>query len=264
VSTRLILETDTRGVASLTLNRADKHNAFDDTMIADLLRVLDNIEKDSSIRVLVLRAAGKSFSAGADLDWMRRMADYDQEQNLADARQLASLMYRLNRLNKPVIALVQGASFGGGVGLIACCDIAIASADAIFSLSEVRLGLIPSVISPYVITAIGSRAARRYFLSGERFDAARALQLGLVHEVVESEALDASLEQCIDALLNSGPNAQTAAKELIQHVHGRAIDESLIEETARRIAEVRASEEAREGLSAFLEKRKPDWSGGQE
>jgi methylglutaconyl-CoA hydratase len=173
-------------------------------------------------------------------------------------------MYRLNRLNKPVIALVQGASFGGGVGLIACCDIAISSADAIFSLSEVRLGLIPSVISPYVINAIGSRAARRYFLSGERFDAGRALQLGLVHEVVESEALDASLEQCIDALLNSGPNAQTAAKELIQHVHGRVIDESLIEETARRIAEVRASDEAREGLSAFLEKRKPDWSGGRE
>jgi methylglutaconyl-CoA hydratase len=160
--------------------------------------------------------------------------------------------------------LVQGASFGGGVGLIACCDIAIASVNVIFSLSEVRLGLIPSVISPYVITAIGSRAARRYFLSGERFDAARALQLGLVHEVVEPQALDASLEQCIDALLNSGPNAQVAAKELIRHVHGRAIDESLIEETARRIAEVRASDEAREGLSAFLEKRKPDWSGDQD
>ena len=192
------------------------------------------------------------------------MADYDFEQNLADARQLARLMYRLNRLNKPVIALVQGASFGGGVGLIACCDIAIASADAIFSLSEVRLGLIPSVISPYVIAAIGSRAARRYFLSGERFDAASALQLGLIHEVVESETLDASLEHCIEALLNSGPNAQAAAKELIQQVQGRVIDESLIEETARRIAEVRASDEAREGLNAFLEKRDPDWKGGQE
>ncbi len=260
----LILQSDVRGVATLTLNRPEKHNAFDDTMIADLLQFLDNIEHDKSIRVLVLRAQGKSFSAGADLDWMRRMADYDLEQNLADARQLARLMYRLNRLNKPVIALVQGASFGGGVGLIACCDIAIASADAIFSLSEVRLGLIPSVISPYVIAAIGSRAARRYFLSGERFDAARALQLGLLHEVVEPVSLDASLEQCIDALLNSGPNAQAAAKELIQQVQGRAIDESLIEETARRIAEVRASDEAREGLNAFLEKREPDWKGGQE
>jgi methylglutaconyl-CoA hydratase len=259
----LILQNDVRGVATLTLNRPEKHNAFDDVLITDLLQFLDNIEHDKSIRVLVLRAQGKSFCAGADLDWMRRMADFDFEQNLADARQLARLMYRLNRLNKPVIALVQGASFGGGVGLIACCDIAIASTDAIFSLSEVRLGLIPSVISPYVIAAIGSRAARRYFLSGERFDAARALQLGLLHEVVEPETLDVSLEQCIDALLISGPGAQAAAKELIQHVKGRAIDESLIEETARRIAEVRACDEAREGLNAFLEKRKPDWNGGQ-
>ncbi len=260
----IILQTDARGVATLTLNRAEKHNAFDDRMIADLLRALDKIEKDNSIRILVLRAAGKSFCAGADLDWMRRMADFDFAQNLADARQLAQLMYQLDRLNKPVIALVQGASFGGGVGLVACCDIAIASQDAIFSLSEVRLGLIPSVISPYVIAAIGSRAARRYFLSGERFDAARALQLGLLHEVVEPVSLDASLEQCIDALLNSGPSAQAAAKELVEQVQGRAIDESLIEETARRIAEVRASDEAREGLNAFLEKRKPDWNRKQD
>jgi len=260
----LTLQTDARGVATLTLNRPEKHNAFDDRMITDLLQALDNIDKDKSVRVLVLRAAGKSFCAGADLDWMRRMADYDFAQNLADARRLAQLMYRLNRLHKPVIARVQGASYGGGVGLIACCDIAIASENAIFSLSEVRLGLIPSVISPYLIAAIGSRAARRYFLSGERFDAARALQLGLVHEVVEPESLDASLEQCIDALLNSGPSAQAAAKELIEQVQGRAIDESLIEETARRIAEVRASDEAREGLSAFLEKRKPDWNRKQD
>ena len=260
----IILQTDARGVATLTLNRAEKHNAFDDRMITDLLQALDKIDKDNSIRVLVLRAAGKSFCAGADLDWMRRMADYDFEQNLADARQLAQLMYRLNRLSKPVIARVQGSSFGGGVGLIACCDIAIASQDAIFSLSEVRLGLIPSVISPYLIAAIGSRAARRYFLSGERFDAGGAFQLGLVHEVVEPESLDASLEQCVDALLNSGPCAQAVAKELIQQVQGRAIDESLIEETARRIAEVRASDEAREGLTAFLEKRKPDWSRKQD
>ena len=260
----LTLQTDARGVATLTLNRPEKHNAFDDRMITDLLQALDNIGKDKSVRVLVLRAAGKSFCAGADLDWMRRMADYDFAQNLADARRLAQLMYRLNRLHKPVIARVQGASYGGGVGLIACCDIAIASDNAIFSLSEVRLGLIPSVISPYLIAAIGSRAARRYFLSGERFDATRALQLSLVHEVVEPESLDARLEQCIDALLNSGPSAQAAAKELIEQVQGRAIDESLIEETARRIAEVRASDEAREGLTAFLEKRKPDWNRKQD
>ena len=152
----LTLQTDARGVATLTLNRPEKHNAFDDRMITDLLQALDNIDKDKSVRVLVLRAAGKSFCAGADLDWMRRMADYDFAQNLADARRLAQLMYRLNRLHKPVIARVQGASYGGGVGLIACCDIAIASENAIFSLSEVRLGLIPSVISPYLIAAIGS------------------------------------------------------------------------------------------------------------
>lgn len=264
MTSNINMQTDKRGVATLTLDRAEKHNAFDDTMIAELIQALSEIETDKSIRILVLRATGKSFSAGADLNWMRRMADYDQQQNLADSRQLAQLMNRLNCLSKPVIACVNGASFGGGVGLIACCDIAIASSDAIFSLSEVRLGLIPSVISPYVIAAIGSRAARRYFLSGERFDAVRALQLGLVHEVVEPEEIDASLEQCIENLLSSGPKAQAAAKDLIHTVEGRLIDETLIEETARRIADVRASDEGREGLSAFLQKRKPDWSGEQD
>ncbi|MCH7880977.1 MAG: enoyl-CoA hydratase/isomerase family protein [Proteobacteria bacterium] len=260
----LKFKTDARGVATLTLERAEKHNAFDDVMIAELLQVLEDVESDETIRLLVLRAAGKSFSAGADLDWMRRMADYDQEQNLADAMQLARLMYSLNRLNRPVIALVQGASFGGGVGLIACCDIAIASSDAIFSLSEVRLGLIPSVISPYVIAAIGARAARRYFLTGERFDAGRAMQIGLIHEVVDPDALDASLENCIDDLLLAGPKAQIAARDLIHRVDGRPIDETLIAETARRIAELRASDEGREGLNAFLEKRQPNWSKGED
>ncbi len=264
MASNINLQTDARGVATLTLDRVQKHNAFDDTMIAELLQALDKIENDNAIRILILRAAGRNFSAGADLDWMRRMADYDDKQNLADARQLAQLMYRLNRFDKPVVARVHGASFGGGVGLIACCDIAIASNDAVFSLSEVCLGLIPSVISPYLIAAIGSRAARRYFLSGERFDAARALQLGLVHELVEPEVLEASLEKCIDNLLSSGPKAQAAAKKLIHHVDGRRIDETLIEETARRIADVRGSDEAREGLNAFLQKRKPDWSEEQD
>ncbi len=263
MTSNINLQTDSRGVATLTLNRAEKHNAFDDTMIVELLQALDHIENDDGTRILVLAAAGKSFSAGADLDWMRRTADYDQQQNFADARQLARLMNQLNRLRMPVIARVQGASFGGGVGLIACCDIAIASCESIFSLSEVRLGLIPSVISPYVIAAIGSRSARRYFLSGERFNAERALQLGLLHEVVEPQALDASLAQCIDSLLSAGPNAQAAAKDLIHHVASQPIDETLIEETARRIADVRASDEGREGLNAFLQKRKPDWSGEQ-
>jgi methylglutaconyl-CoA hydratase len=259
MSNSIRLQIDARGIATLTLDRAEKHNAFDDTMIAELLEALEQVENDKAIRLMVLRAAGKSFSAGADLDWMRRVADYDHEQNLADARQLAGLMHSLNTLNIPVIARVQGASFGGGVGLIACCDITIASSNAIFSLSEVRLGLIPSVISPYVIAAIGSRAARRYFLTGEKFDARRAQQLGLLHEVVEPEALDACLEQYIEDLLVSGPNAQTAAKDLILHVGNRVIDDTLIEETARRIAEVRASQEGREGLNAFLQKRKPSW-----
>jgi len=228
-------------------------------MIVELIELLDKLERDDRVRVLVLRAAGKSFSAGADLNWMRRMADYDFAQNQDDAMQLAELMRRLNCFPKPTIALVQGAAYGGGVGLIACCDIAIASPLASFCLSEVKLGLIPAVISPYVIEAIGARAARRFMLTAERFDAEHACRLGLVHEVVEAQELDAKLDSIVEFLLTAGPAAQAAAKDLIRAVSNKPIDSELIQDCALRIARIRASSEAREGLGAFLEKRKPNW-----
>ncbi len=253
------LEIDSRGIASITLDRPQQHNAFDDELIGELLVMLNQIALDEAVRIVVLRAAGKSFSAGADLNWMRRMADYDEAQNLADAMQLAELMRRLNGLPKPTVARVQGAAFGGGVGLIACCDIALANEHALFSLSEVRLGLIPAVISPYVVRAIGERASRRYMLSAERFDASEALRLGLVHEVVAEADLDTRLDALIETLLAAGPAAQAAAKDLVLAVAGRPIEADLVEDTATRIAAIRASDEGREGLAAFLEKRKPAW-----
>jgi methylglutaconyl-CoA hydratase len=261
------LTTDARGVATVTLQRAEMHNAFDDVMIAELIQLLDKVKADEICRVLVLRAMGKSFSAGADLNWMRRMADYDQDQNLSDARELAKLMKTLNQLTIPTIALVQGASFGGGVGLVACCDIAIASDNAVFCLSEVRLGLIPAVISPYVIAAIGERQARRYFLTAEKFNASKALSLGLVHEVVDTQALDSRLGEMIEAILSGGPQAQKAAKHLVFSISKGRVSQSeqnddLIEETVKGIAAIRATDEAREGLSAFLEKRRPKWVQG--
>lgn len=257
------LNIDDRGVAQLTLDRAEKHNAFDDELIVELIQVLTTLARDDSVRLLVLGANGKSFSAGADLDWMRRMADYDDAQNLADAMQLAELMRRLNEFPRPTVARVQGAAFGGGVGLVACCDIALASDKALFSLSEVKLGLVPGVISPYVLKAIGERAARRYMLSAERFDAAQACQLGLVHEVVSAAELDARVEELVNVLLDCGPAAQSAAKDLILTLAGRPLDASVIAESARRIASIRASVEGREGLNAFLEKRNPSWIKAQ-
>jgi len=253
------LKSSDRGITSVILNRPGQHNAFDDGMIVELIELLDKLERDDRVRVLVLRAAGKSFSAGADLNWMRRMADYDFAQNQDDAMQLAELMRRLNCFPKPTIALVQGAAYGGGVGLVACCDIAIASPAASFCLSEVKLGLIPAVISPYVIEAIGVRAARRFMLTAERFDAEQACRLGLVHEVVEVQELDAKLDSIVEFLLAAGPVAQAAAKDLIRAVSNKPIDSELIQDCALRIARLRASSEAREGLSAFLEKRKPNW-----
>ncbi len=253
------IDIDKTGIARLTLNRAERHNAFDDELIAALTQTLQGLAVDDSLRLLVLAAEGKSFSAGADLNWMRRMADYDEAQNLDDARSLGELMACLDRFPRPSLARIQGAAFGGGVGLIACCDIAVASDDALFCLSEVRLGLIPAVISPYVVRAIGARAARRYMQSAERFDASRARELGLVHELAPPAQLDAALDQVIAALLECGPAAQAAAKDLIHAVTARPIDAQLIEDTARRIAAIRASDEGREGLGAFFDKRKPAW-----
>ncbi len=258
----VILELDDRGVAWLTLNRPSIHNAFDDQLIERLLQALEAVEADPGARLLVLRAEGRSFSAGADLNWMRRMADYAEAENLADARQLAALMSSLNNLGIPSIAQVQGAAFGGGVGLVACCDIAVASEQARFCLSEVRLGLVPAVISPYVIAAIGERAARRYFQTAERFDAEEARRIGLVHEVVGPERLGETVEGLIDSLLLGGPRALGAAKRLIFDVAHRPLDAALIEQTAQTITRIRASEEGREGLGAFLEKRSPEWVKG--
>ena len=229
------------GVATVTLNRAEVHNAFNDTVIADLTGVLRRLGDDDKVRAVVLRAEGKSFSAGADLGWMQRMAGYGHAENLADAGALAELMRVLNFLPKPTVARVQGAAFGGGVGLVACCDIAIASDAASFSLSEVRLGLIPAVISPYVVAAIGERAARRYFLTAERFGADEALRIGLVHQVVPADQLDSAVDTILTRLSEGGPAAQRAAKDLIFAVAHRPVDAGLIHDTAERIATVRAS-----------------------
>ena len=255
---------DDAGVARVVLNRPEVHNAFNDELIADLTAALKRLEQDPKVRAVVLAAEGKSFSAGADLNWMKRMAGYSEAENRADARGLAGLMRTLNDLAKPSLAMVQGAAYGGGVGLVACCDIAVASTRASFCLSEVKLGLIPAVISPYVIAAIGERASRRYFLTAERFDAEAALRLGLVQEVVAPEDLEAAGRRVLDALLAGGPEAQAAAKRLVRDLAGRPIDDALIEETAKRIAEVRAGGEAREGVSAFLEKRPPGWLGARQ
>ncbi|MBI4968554.1 MAG: enoyl-CoA hydratase/isomerase family protein [Rhodospirillales bacterium] len=246
-------------VATVTLNRPDRHNAFDDALIAGLTETLEGIGADPAVRVVVLTGAGKSFSAGADLGWMKRMAGYTFDQNMADARGLARLLSTLDRLPKPTIARVNGPAYGGGVGLVAACDLAIAQPEAAFSLTEVKLGLIPAVISPYVVAAIGPRAARRYTLTAQRFDAETALRLGLVHEVVAADALDDAVSKTVDTLLANGPQAMAAGKALIGTVANRPIDDAVIEDTARRIAECRASPEGREGVSAFLEKRKPAW-----
>jgi methylglutaconyl-CoA hydratase len=247
------------GSVWITLNRPEIHNAFDDQLIAELTAELARLAEDPGARVAVLTGSGKSFSAGADLNWMRRTATYGEAENLADARALAKLMATLNELPKPTIARVNGAALGGGTGLIACCDIVIASAAAVFGTTEVRLGLIPAVIGPYVIAAIGVRQARRLMLTGERIDAAEAARIGLVHEVAEADQLDGALEAVLGHLLQGGPGALAAAKRLAQDLAGRPIGPDLIDATARRIAALRATPEAREGVAAFLAKRPANW-----
>lgn len=258
----LLSETDEHGRATITLNRPEMHNAFDDTLINALTEELKRLERDSSVRVVLLTAKGKSFSSGADLNWMRRMADYSFVENLSDATGLAELMKTLANLSKPTIALVQGAAIGGGVGLVACCDIALATENASFCLSEVKLGLIPAVISPYVAAAIGSRATRRYFLTAEMFSATEAYRIGLVHEVVKPEELAVCADRFSRRLLKNGPAAMASVKALVSEVALSYLDDDLIADTAERIAETRASEEGREGLSAYLEKRAPSWVKG--
>jgi len=259
MSDALLHQVDGRGVATVTLNRPALHNAFDDALIAELTSVLAAYGADEKVRAVVLRGAGKSFSAGADLAWMKRMAAYSEAENIADANALAALMRTLDRLPKPTMAVVQGAAYGGGVGLVACCDIAIASEAASFCFSEVKLGLIPAVISPYVVAAIGARAARRYFLTAEVISPAEALRIGLVHEVVPSDALDAACEKILAALLQGAPGAQAAAKDLIFSVADRPLSDAIVADTSLRIARRRASAEGREGMAAFLEKRAAAW-----
>jgi methylglutaconyl-CoA hydratase len=258
----VLIQTDSRGVATLTLNRPEKHNAFDDAIIAELTNKLIKVNNDKQVRVVVLTGAGKSFSAGADINWMRASADFDEAHNIEDALKLAELMSTLDGLRKPSIARINGATFGGGVGLVACCDIAIASSAARFSLSEVRLGLVPSVISPYVIAAIGAHNARRYFLTADLIGADKAREIGLVHAVVSADQLDTAVEKEISLLLKGGPKALAAAKELIagQVVLSTSARRNLHSKTANIIAQLRVSEEGQEGLSAFLEKRPPKWT----
>jgi methylglutaconyl-CoA hydratase len=256
--TALLIETR-NGVALVTLNRPEVHNAFDETLIAELTRALRAVEADGSVRAVVLLGAGASFCAGADLNWMRRMADFSKAQNLADARELSTMLSTLVNLEKPTIARVHGPAFGGGVGLVACCDIAVAAHDATFALSEARLGLIPAAISPYVVEAIGARAARRFFLTAERFTAAEAYRLGLVHELVPPGDIDVRINEILGFLVTAGPRAQVEGKALVRAVAHRPIDAAVIADTARRIARVRASPEGREGVAAFLGKRRAAW-----
>jgi methylglutaconyl-CoA hydratase len=247
-------------IALVTLNRPDVRNAFDETLIAELTDALRALDSNPRVRAIVLLGAGKSFCAGADLKWMARMAGYAYEQNIADAGALARLLQTLAGVGKPTIARVHGATFGGGVGLVACCDIAIAAHDATFTLSEARLGLIPATIGPYVVEAIGARHARRYMITAETFDAAEAYRIGLVHDIVPNvEALDGRINELLGALLLAGPHAQRAVKALIRAVAHRPIDERVIADTAERIATIRASDEGREGIAAFLTRRSPEW-----
>lgn len=261
MSDPVLYSVDGRGIATVTLNRPEKHNAFDSPMLESLQRTLESAGSDLAVRAVVLTGAGKSFCSGADLAAMRALIGASEAENLRDALQLTALLAVLNALPKPTVARVNGNAFGGAVGLIACCDIAIASRDARLGLTEVRLGLAPSAISPYVVAAIGVRQARRYFQTGELMDAATAQRLGLLHESVAPETLDATVETLIEPLLKGGPQAQREAKELVGEVAavlGKP-DEKLQLSTAQRLARLRVSEEGQEGMKAFLEKRPASW-----
>jgi methylglutaconyl-CoA hydratase len=257
--TTIELDIAPRGIATIWLNRPAKHNAFDDRMIAELIDALGQIASDDEVRFVLLRGRGKHFSAGADLAWMQASANLDYAANLRDAHQLGELMDRLFHLPCPTLAIVQGAAFGGAVGLAACCDIAIGAQDSLFSLSEVRIGLAPAVISPYVVKAIGERSARRYALSGERFNGERARELGLLAECYPSPELDAAVDQWISTLLLNSPQAMRTSKALLQGIGSGELGEAVRQRTESVIAGLRVSDEGQEGLNAFLEKRKPVW-----
>lgn len=247
------------GVARVTLDRPEIRNAFDDALIAELTRVLHELDADDKVRAVVLAGNGPAFCAGADLNWMKRMAGYGYEQNLADARALAAMLKTLDRMRKPTLARVHGPAFAGGVGLVAACDIAVGVPEAKFCLSEAKLGLSPATISPYVVRAMGERAARRYFLSAEVFDANEAHRIGLLSMVSPSEKLDGEIEEILKHLVQGGPEALAKIKDLIRFVSSGDVDDAMIDDTAQRIAGIRVSPEGREGIASFLEKRKPAW-----
>jgi len=246
-------------VARVFLNRPEVRNAFDDVLIANLTRVLLDLEKDDTVRVVVLAGAGKAFCAGADLNWMKRMAGYGYEENLKDANALAAMLKTLDRMSKPTVARVHGPAYAGGVGLVAACDIAIGSPAAEFCLTEVKLGLSPATISPYVVRAMGERLARRYFLTGEVIDADEAYRIRLLSGVSTVDELDGTIDALLGHLVAGGREAHAKIKDLVRTVAAGAVDDAMIADTAKRIAEIRVSQEGREGIVSFLEKRKPAW-----
>ena len=246
-------------VATVTLNRPEVHNAFNEDIISTLLECFERVENDDNIRVMILQAKGKSFSAGADINWMKKMASYTQEQNMADAGQLALMLSSLYKLSKPTIAKIQGSAFGGAVGLIACCDIAIASRLSKFCLSEVKLGLLPATISPYVIQAVGPRIAKRLFMTADVISARRARRIGLISEVVSEDELNDEVNNIVSGLLKNGPSAVSMAKALVDKVAYAPIDDALMRYTSSIIAQTRVSPQGQEGLAAFLEKRPANW-----
>ena len=249
------------GVARVTLDRPQIRNAFDDALISALTTALRELDADEGVRAVVLAGNGPAFCAGADLNWMKRMAGYGYEQNLADAQALAAMLKTLDRMRKPTVARVHGPAFAGGVGLVAACDIAVGVPEAKFCLSEAKLGLSPATISPYVVRAMGERMARRYFLTAEVFDAAEACRVGLLSAVSPSEKLDGEIDEILQHLMQGGPQALAKIKDLIRTVASGPVDDPLIADTAKRIAEIRVSPEGREGIASFLEKRKPSWHG---
>ena len=252
------------GIARVTLNRPELRNAFDDALILLLRKTFVELESDASVRVVVLAGNGPAFCAGADLNWMQRMAGYGYDENLADARALADMLATLDRMGKPTIARVHGPVFAGGTGLVAACDIAVGTPEAKFCLSEAKLGLSPATISPYVMRAMGERLARRYFLSAEIFDAAEAYRIGMLSALVSPADLDATVDTLVKHLLAGGPQAHAKIKALIRAVTGAPLDDAQIADTARRIAEIRVSPEGREGIASFLEKRRPSWAPGKD
>ena len=258
MSTALKISTQ-GGVHTITLSRPDVRNAFNDEVIAELKNAFLAVAQDSAVRCVVLAAEGPAFCAGADLNWMRRMADYTREENLADAGELAAMLHAMYACPQPTLARVQGDVYAGGMGLVAACDMAVSVDTAHYCLSEVKLGLIPATISPYVIRAMDARAAHRYFLTAERFGAAEAHRIGLVHEVVRADALDAKVAELTQALVSASPHAVRACKKLVQDVAEREINDALVAQTVAGIADIRASSEGKEGVQSFLQKRQPHW-----